>query len=102
MSVLTALADAKGAIGAVAVIGGGALGLNALHVQQEEFDDYVSANRVSIILEIAKDAKAEGSPPWLCRALEAEIIALCTDMPKHYLCTDPDSKREIRAKAGCQ
>ena len=96
------LAAASKAVGAIAVIGGGALGLHELHTPRVEFNEHVASERVRTIFDLAKEAKESGSPDWLCRALDEEILSLCTRQPNHYICTDPDTKREIKAKAGCQ
>jgi len=101
MGLLTALNEAKGAILSCAAIGGGALTLNGLHVSQTDFDQYVSASRVQTILQLQDQAAREGSPAYLCKALEAEFAALCTEQPHHYFCEDPDAKESIMAKAGC-
>lgn len=101
MGILTALNEAKGAILAVTAIGGGAITLNGLHVSQGDFDEHVSSNRVRTILELQQQSAREGGPGYLCRALEAEFAALCTEHPEHYFCADPNAKREIMAKARC-
>ena len=102
VSLLTVLNEAKGALMAVTAIGGGAISLNQLHVSQAEFDQFVAGNRVQTILQLQQQAAREGSPAYLCAALEAEFAALCTEQPDHYFCVDSTAKREILAKAGCR
>jgi hypothetical protein len=104
---------------ALLIIGmSGAWGLDAIYVKKDEAANHVSkveftvvANdvasmktegKVQTILGYVDQAFRDGSAPWLCRAIEQEFINLCTDSPDHYLCKDPDAKRELKAKAGCQ
>lgn len=87
---------------AVATIGAGAIGMDTRHVSQVEFNSHVSSNRVRTILDLTEQSQRSGAPTYLCRALDAEFAALCTEQPRHYFCDDPDTKREIMAKAGCQ
>jgi len=101
MGFLTALNEAKGAVIAATAIGGSAITLNTLHVSQDDFDVYVSSNRVQTILHLQDQSAREGAPSYLCRAITEEFAALCTEQPKHYFCTDPSAKKEIFAKAGC-
>ena len=112
MTVLTALNEAKGAIAAIALIGGGIITLDARHdpkgaaekVQQEldlEVTGIRSDLRINRILQLMKDSQAEGAPDYLCNALEQEIISLCSEQPNHYLCS-PQTQAEIKSKAGCQ
>lgn len=89
------------AVVALGVIGGSTLTLDRLHVSQNDYDTFVSSSRVQTILSLADQSQAEGSPGYLCRALTAEFVALCTEQPKHYFCTDPDARKEIMLKAGC-
>lgn len=105
MGILSALNEAKGAILAVTAIGGGAVGLNQMHVNRGEYEEFVSANRVQTILQLAKDSRDEGGPAYLCRALEAEFVALCTERPDHYFCKGQEgfeAKRDVLAKAKCE
>lgn len=101
MGILTSLNEAKGAIVAITAVGGGGIALNNMHVNQDDYDAYVSGNRVQTILSLAEQSKNEGSPAYLCRALQSEFAALCTELPNHYFCEDPDARKEIMAKAGC-
>lgn len=86
---------------ALGVIGGSAIGLDHMHVSQGDFNTHMEADRVQTILTLVEQSRAEGSPAWMCRIIEAEFIELCTRNPDHYLCNDPDAKRELTAKAGC-
>lgn len=87
---------------AIGVIVGGGFALDARHAPREGFNAHVSSDRVRTIFDYVKQSKEDGAPAWLCRAIEQEFIALCTEQPKHYLCTDPDAKRELVSKAGCK
>lgn len=87
---------------AIGVIVGGGFALDDRHAKQDEFDAHVSSNRVRTILDLVEQSKNDGAPGYLCRAIESEFIALCTEQPNHYLCTDPDAKRELVSKAGCK
>jgi len=96
------LTGAAATITAIGAIGGGALTLDHLHTPRAEFDAYVSGNRVQTILSLAEQSRSEGAPAYLCRALVAEFAALCTEMPDHYFCADPEARNEIMTKAGCE
>lgn len=118
MSILTALNEAKGAICAIALIGGSWVTLDSRHDPKGASDKAVeyaerieqrldsevtgirSDLRISRILELAKQAKAEGSPIYLCNALDQEFILLCSEQPDHYLCS-AETQAEIKSKAGC-
>ena len=64
-------------------IGGGALYLNDAHVAAEDFERYLAKERVGTIFEYMDQIREQGPQPWLCRALEQELIELCTDLPDH-------------------
>lgn len=108
MSLLTALNEAKGAIAAVALIGGGAIGMDARHPKYSDLDgvraevmSLKADTRVRDILHLRDQARREGAPEWLCKAIEEQFVLLCNESPDHYLCRDPAAKREIMSSAGC-
>lgn len=101
MEISAALKATAAGVVAIGTIGGGVLTLDSRHVAQEEFDSYVSSNRVQTILSLANEAKSEGSPDYLCKALDAEFASLCTEQPDHYFCDDPQIRKDIVKKAGC-
>ena len=101
MEISGAVAKAAATVTAIGVVGGGALTLDSRHVAQHDFDAYVSSNRVQTILSLANESKDEGAPDYLCKALEAEFAALCTEQAGHYFCDDPQVKKDIVKKAGC-
>jgi hypothetical protein len=100
MDIAATIKGAAALVTSIGVIGGGAYYMDERHAGQKEFDQYVSSNRVQTILSLAEQARREGSPPYLCSALQAEFAALCTEIPEHYFC-NADSQRQIMAKAGC-
>ena len=105
MGILASLSEAKGAVLAVTAIGGGAIGLHQMHVPRAEYDEFVASNRVQTILQLAKDSRDEGGPIYLCRALEAEFIALCSEQKNHYFCSGQqgaEARKDILAKAKCK
>jgi len=106
------LTEIAKALTAVGLIGGGALTLNALHEPKGEVDkaraefraetrSLQTDLRVDRIRNLVKDARAENSPDYLCDALEAEIIQLCTSEPEHYLCKN-NTPDELIQRAGCR
>ena len=101
MALAATITKASSVVIAIAAIGGGAYTLDDRHASQADFQTHVSSNRVRTILDLVAQSKNDGAPAYLCRMIEAEFIALCTEQPKHYLCTDPDAKRELVSKAGC-
>ena len=86
---------------ALGTIGGTALAVDKLYVDQGTYDKHVSSNRVQTILSLASESEREGGPDYLCRALHAEFAALCTEQPGHYFCEDPATKQEILFRADC-
>ena len=100
MEVTTTVKGAAAVVVAIATTGGGALKLNDMHAPREDFNQHVSSDRVRTILDYVDRAKRERSD-WICRAIESEFIALCTELPDHYLCTDPSARKDLKKKAGC-
>ena len=93
----------------IGVIGGGALyiedahdALDDRHAPREALTVIESQLHVSRIFDLVQQAHDEGSPNWLCRAIESEYIELCTEVPAHFLCKDADAHRELVKKAGCE
>jgi hypothetical protein len=102
MSLSATVANAATLVTAIGAVGGGALYLDNAHFPREAGMAMQAAGRVNTILGLVKEARDGDSPDWLCRAIDAEFIELCTESPDHYLCKDPDAKRELKTKAGCQ
>lgn len=106
---LTEIAKTVTAIG---VVGGGALTLDRLH-EPRGAADHVRAEvtaeitgiqsdlRIDRILDLVNESRADGGPDYLCDAIDKEIVALCSERPDHYLCS-PDTRRELKNKAGCK
>lgn len=98
MNVLTQAAAVFVSIG---TIGGGALTLDHLHASQAWATQHDGEHRVRTIFQYMRQAQRDSPEDWLCNAIEAEFIALCTEVPDHYLCRDPEAKDDIESKAGC-
>ena len=101
MSLAATVTKAGSTVVAIGIVGGGALTLDHLHAPRSAITAIESQLRVDRIFDLVDQAAASGSPDWLCRAIEQEFISLCTEQPDHYLCTDPDAKRGLKARAGC-
>ena len=86
---------------AIGSIGGGAMTLDHLHASQVWANQHEAEHRVRTIFTYMEQAQRDGPADWLCRAIEEEFISLCTEVPRHYLCRDPDAKADIKQKAGC-
>ena len=95
---MNTLTQAAAAIVAIGSIGGGALTLDHMHVAAEDFDRYLAKERVGTIFEYMDQVRVQGPQPWLCQALEEELIELCVDLPEHPMCMDRD---EILEETGC-
>jgi hypothetical protein len=89
-------------VAAVGAVGGGALTLDNLHVPSSWAESHEADHRVRTIFELADRSFEAGAPDWLCDAIEQEFIMLCTDAPDHYLCEDPEAKKDIMEGAGCE
>jgi hypothetical protein len=57
--------------------------------------------RVDRIFDLTRESEASGGPDWLCRAIDKEFVTLCSEYPSHYLCIDPDARKELKARAKC-
>lgn len=101
MGIATTLTKAAAIVTAMGTVGGGAIYLDTSHAKRSEVVSLEAAGKVQTILSLVDQAHKEGAADWLCRSIEAEFIELCTKAPNHYLCTDKDAKRELKAKAGC-
>ncbi len=85
---------------AIGTIGGGAMFLDHAHVASGDFSKHLSEQRVQTIFSYMDQIKANGAQEWLCRALEEELIYLCTELPQHAMCRDGANER-ILNDAGC-
>lgn len=85
-------------ITSIGTIGGGALYLDHAHVASGDFERYLAKERVGVIFDYMDQIRAQEPQPWLCRALEEEIIELCVDLPDHAICLDRD---KIIDEVGC-
>ncbi len=102
MALTATIKSAATVVTSLGIIGAGALTLDNMHAPQEQVDRMQASNRVGTILELVSQAANQGSAEWICRAIEAEFASLCTEMPDHYWCDDPDAKRSLFEKAGCR
>ena len=96
--VMNPIVAAAAVVTSIGTIGGGALYLDNAHVASETFERYLAKERVGVIFDYMDQIRVQGPQPWLCRALEAEIIELCTDVSDHPMCDDRD---EIIEESGC-
>lgn len=112
MGLLATLTKVASGVTAVGVIGGGVVTLDTRHELRTEAEkehtelraqsSSIQADmRVDRIFKMVSEARDTGAPDWLCSAMDEEFVNLCTEMPGHYLCK-PESKRELKAKAGCE
>ena len=82
---------------AIGTIGTGAYTLDTRHAPYS----IVGEIRVGSIFDLVEIAQRDGPSDWICRAIEEEIIELCSDDPDHYLCRDDEAAESIKEKAGC-
>jgi hypothetical protein len=94
------LGQASKVVAAIAAIGGAAIGMDVRYAPASAVSEIKADLRVDRIFRLVGEAQANGSPAWLCNALDEEFVALCTEQPEHYLC-GVDARREMKAKAGC-
>lgn len=94
------LGQAAKYVTAIGVIIGGGLAAEDRYAPAQAVSEIKSELRVDRIFRLVGEAQANGSPAWLCNALDAEFVALCTEQPEHYLCGD-EARRELKAKSGC-
>ena len=85
---------------AIGSIGSGALYLDHAHVASEDFKRHLSEQRVQTIFSYMDQIKANGPQDWLCRAMDEELIYLCTELPQHAMCRD-GAMANILDEVGC-
>ena len=85
---------------AIGTIGGGAMFLDHAHVASIDFSKHLSEQRVRTIFSYMDQIKVNGAQVWLCRALDEELYALCTELPEHAMCRD-GARDKILKEAGC-
>ena len=98
---MNTLTQAATVITAIGVVGGGALTLDHLHASQSWANQHVGEHRVRTIFQYMRQAQRDGPADWICNAIAEEFISLCTEVPDHYVCRDPEAKDDIMSKAGC-
>lgn len=98
---LSTLNEAKGVIVAIAAILGVGITAETRYFPMDDGVAMQSADKVRAIYDLVEIAQRDGPQAWICRAIDEEHLALCTELPGHYLCTDPDAFPAIKAKAGC-
>jgi len=87
-------------VGAITTIGGGAMYMDHAHVASEDFKQHLSEQRVRTVFDYMGQIRDNGPQEWLCRALEEELIHLCTELPDHAMCRD-DAREKILTEVGC-
>ena len=97
MEISAGLVKAAAMVGAIGTISGGAFVLDSRHAPYS----VVSDMRVGGIFDLVEIAQRDGPSDWICRAIEEEIIKLCSDEPDHYLCRDHEAMENIKDKAEC-
>lgn len=97
MAIAATMTKAASVITAIGVIGAGSYTLDKRHAPMEVVSDI----GVMQIFDLVEIAQRDGSQQWICRAIEQEIIKLCSKQPEHFLCRDPESVHSLKAKAGC-
>ena len=95
---MNVIVTAAAVVTALSGIGSGALYLDHLHASAADFEKHLSEQRVRTIFSYMDQIGQQGPQPWLCRALDEEFIALCTELPNHALCAD---RKEIMEEVGC-
>lgn len=97
---MIALKQAAEYVTAIGVIVLGGLAAEDRYAPAHAVSEIKSELRVDRIFSLVREARANGSPDFLCDALDAEFVTLCTEQPDHYLCDDK-ARFEMKAKAGC-
>ena len=100
MEIATLLKSTAASVVAISAIAGGVIGADSRYAPASAVSEIKSELQVDRIFSLANEAAESGSPEWLCRALEIEMVELCTDNPDHYLCGDGFD--DIMEKAGCR
>ncbi len=101
MALTATISNAAKIVTALGVIGGGTAAIEIRYAHQDQVDQMQAADRVRAIYDLVEIAQRDGPEPWICRAIDEEHLALCTELPGHYLCTDPDAFPALKSRAGC-
>lgn len=79
--------------------------LDARHALRSDFEQHrMEANtqaHVNAIQGWVRAAREEGTSEYICDAIQAELIELCSEVKDHYLCSDKARTDTLR-RAGCQ
>lgn len=100
MGIATTILKAAPVAAAIGTIGGGALYLNNAHAPIERVEKLEASATVQSIQNWIRTAREQGPADYICDAIDAEFLALCSEMPNHYLCK-AETQKEMKAKAGC-
>lgn len=68
--------------------------------EQHRMDADAQAH-VNAIQSWIRAAREEGQSQYVCDAIQAELIALCSEVRDHYLCSDKARTDTLR-RAGCE
>ena len=91
------IVKAAAMVTAIGTIGGGVLVAENRYAPMSVVDDM----SISRIFDLVGIAKRDGRSDWICRAIEEEVIKLCSNNEDHYLCRDEDAIKDLKEKAGC-
>jgi hypothetical protein len=86
---------------AIGIIGGATITAETRYAPASAIGDLKSELRVDRIFDMTRESEASGGPDWLCRAIDKEFVTLCSEYPSHYLCIDPEARKELKARAKC-
>ncbi len=95
---MNSIITAAAVVAAIGSIGSGALYLDHAHASSSDFEKHLSEQRVRTIFSYMDQISQHGPQSWLCRALDEEFIALCTELPDHAMCED---RQDIMEEVGC-
>lgn len=91
------ITKAAAVVTAIGTIGGGAVVLDSRHAPMSVMSDIA----VGGIFDLVEIAQRDGRSDWICRAIDEELIKLCSKDEDHYLCRDDEAVKDLKEKAGC-
>jgi len=100
MGLAATITKAATVVTAVGTVGAGALYLDNAHAPIERVEKLEASATVQSIQNWIRTAREEGPAEYICDAIDSEFLALCSEIPGHYLCRD-ETQRQMKAKAGC-
>lgn len=100
MALSATVVQAASVVAAIGTIGGGFVIVESRYAPISVMGDLA----VMQLFDLVDQAQKSGPAPWICEAIDKEIIRLCSQQSEHYLCGDDgkEARQDIKRRAGCE